>query len=205
MINGLDPIEVKEKGELLGFGWYRYGGKYLNIQIEKGNEYIRLLADDLIIDKENGYYLAPFKGGVPGTVIFIRGYEMIKPDIYYKDVQVLRNGFYVIKTPGNNTLNYIGRDFNGFDDTVFKAERIYHIKQVDLAVPDSYKYDLYIAISDGSKYAIKVNSSGVVIDQIVIVNDFEINDDNVGGFYFKGEHKKLCRVSDDNVILDLRE
>ena len=169
---------IKIHGKDLGFGWY-FLDKYYHIQEEKNKSFIRLMTNDLIIDIDKGYYIAPFNGGITGSLVFIKGFEMLKPGVFFKDIEILDNGFYIVKNTNSSTeenqssLNYIGKHFTGISDVILFADRITPIKSTS-SVSKQNNNLTFVVESNNVKYIVKVDYKGYVISSTYV--DYVNND-----------------------------
>lgn len=161
MTEKLTANKILEYGEKLPFNWYKYNNEYYNVI----GDNIRYVTDDLIVDKEKGYYIAPLRTSqmINITLIFIKGVESIKYHMYYKDVEFIYDKYYIVNLPDINTkeLHYLTDEEY---DTVLISDDIIYTGQLDK----------FFTLSHTTYYVVLVQN-GTVIETPITVPENNIH------------------------------
>lgn len=158
---------ILEYGEKLPFNWYKFENKFYNIHEDD----IRYETDDLLLDSDKGYYLAPMKTshGVNATLVFAKGVENVKY-VYYKDIEFIYDKYYIVNNPdmGIKELHYLNDVDN--DDTVVTSDNIIYRGQPCIFYILSYKTYYIVLVKDGFIQSPPIACPGNYIGSVETIN-----------------------------------
>lgn len=150
----MDINIIKTNGTKLDLDWYLYNGEYYFIPDDE----IKYKTTDVIINSNAGFFSFPLSSPY-GACYFIRGFLKIALGTDYRTIQAFNDGYYT--RPFNNgkgsVLCYVGLGDNyPSSDTVFFTEdgTIYRLTN-----------NLFVSVSGGVHYLIKVNNNGEVVNE----------------------------------------